>query len=579
MEQTIVLCGLGRMGWRVLEYLQAARLPVVIVDTKCAPDDPRLKGARVINGDCRLREVLEVAGVAQARGVLIITGDDLLNITAMLVVRAINPDVRIVLRMFNQNLMDRLGKAVKNVFALSTSMLTAPVLAVTALTGQGLGTFRLEGVADGRRQVAEVAVGPSSPLQGRTIAAVVGPRHLQVVAHVPSLGPPRFLLEVDPEAALTPGDTLVLCGEPRALAPLLGNGDDEEANMPRWAGWLRRQSRVVRRTLAALELPVLVCTAVLIIVVATSTLVLHFGARKLDVASALLRTVSIMATGASMHEEDYQTTGMKVFVSILRLIGAALLGTFTAIVTNYLLRARLGGALEVSRIPEAGHIVICGLGPVGFRVVEELAASGQPAVVVELAADNRFVATVRRLKVPVVIGDAAVMEVLRQAGAGTARAVIAATNNDLVNLEVALLVRELNPDQRVVLLLSEPQLAAMLREAGNVRLAVSVPILAAPAFVAGLYGDRVQSVFLVRERLLAVIDLVLQAQDSLVGQEVRQIAKDYRLLPVAVLPEKGNPPADVPSARLAAGDRLVAIAALADLERLLSRQPPAQASG
>jgi len=79
--------------------------------------------------------------------------------------------------------------------------------------------------------------------------------------------------------------------------------------------------------------------------------------------------------------------------------------------------------------------------------------------------------------------------VLRQAHASNARAVIAATNNDLINLEVALLVRELNPTQRVVLLLSDQQMAQMLRDAANVQLAVSVPALAAPAFLAGLYGN------------------------------------------------------------------------------------------
>ena len=54
IEQPIILCGLGRIGWRVLEYLQAAGLPVVIVDTRCAADDPRLRGARLVKGDCRI---------------------------------------------------------------------------------------------------------------------------------------------------------------------------------------------------------------------------------------------------------------------------------------------------------------------------------------------------------------------------------------------------------------------------------------------------------------------------------------------------------------------------------------------
>ena len=151
---------------------------------------------------------------------------------------------------------------------------------------------------------------------------------------------------------------------------------------------------------------------------------------------------------------------------------------------------------------------------------------------------------------------------------------IAATTHDLINLETALLVRELNPTQRVVLLLSDPQLAQMLREAANVRLAVSQPGLAAPAFVAGLYGDRVQSVFLVRERLFAVIDLVVQESDALLTSEsVRAAAAVYRLLPVAVRPAKGPPPDSVLAARLAPGDRMAAIIALPDLENLLHRRP------
>ena len=40
-------------------------------------------------------------------------------------------------------------------------------------------------------------------------------------------------------------------------------------------------------------------------------------------------------------------------------------------------------------------------------------------------------------------------------------------------LEIALLVREVNPQQRVVLRMADPHLAQTLREAANVRLALS----------------------------------------------------------------------------------------------------------
>jgi Trk K+ transport system NAD-binding subunit len=570
MDAPIVLCGLGRMGWRLLAHLRAAGLPVVVIDNACRPDDPRLNGARIIVGDFRRRENLEAAGVPRARGVLIVTNDDLVNIAAALTVRTLNPDVRIVLRMFNQNLIGRLGKAVRNVFALSTSLLTAPILAMTALTGQALGAFRVEGPSDGLRQIAEVGVPALSELRGRSVGEAVGKTGALVLAHLPRSGPGRYLGDVDRAVLLDAGDRLVVCGEPRNLATLLSGGRGAGEDEPLWAGLGRRLVRVLHRTLAEIDRAVLVCTLFLLFVIATSSIILHLGVDKYTFPQALLRTVSIMATGADMHEDDYRQGWMKVYVGVLRLAGAALLAAFTAIFTNYLLRARLGGALEVRRIPDGGHVIVCGLGPVGFRVVEELAALKEPVVVIEMSPDNRFLATVRRLGAAVILGDCGVSEVLRQANAASARAVVAATNNDLVNLEVALLVRELNPDQRVVLLQSDPQLAQMLREGANVRLAVSVPALAAPAFVAGLFGDRVQSVLLVGDRLLAVIDLVVQEHDGLRGHTVGQVAKDHRLLPAAVLTPTGDERGG--EAPLEAGDRLVAIVAVADLETLLRRQ-------
>src|SRR5947209_4203763 len=168
MENHFILCGLGRVGWRVLEYLRAAGSPIAVIDNRCPPDDPRLGGVTLISGDCRHQKMLEQAGLAKARGVLILTSDDLVSISTALMVRHLNPTVRVVVRMFNQGLIARLGKAVDNVYALSTSALAAPLLALIARTGEALGTFRLE---DGRQQqVAEWTMPANSPLVGKTVA-------------------------------------------------------------------------------------------------------------------------------------------------------------------------------------------------------------------------------------------------------------------------------------------------------------------------------------------------------------------------------------------------------------------------
>ncbi len=575
VERRFILCGLGKVGARVCEYLRAIGVPVLVVDTQCEPDDPRLGGVPVIKGDCRRQEVLEQAGVSAARGVLILTSDDLINISTALMVRRLNPDVRVVMRMFNQNLLDRLGTAVRNVFVLSTSNLTAPLLALTALTGQALGTFRVEGPNEGRRQIAELAVAAGSPLCGRSVAEVVTPRGALALAHTTSRGERQFLRDVDPQARLSAGDRLVVCGEPRALAPLLNQEAEQAAPHVYWAGFVRRHARVVWRTLSEMDLAVKICLGVFVSVLLVSTLVFHYSVRKDNFARAMFRTVSLMATGADMHMEDLPSDGLKLFASFLRIVGALLTAALTAIVTNYLLRARLGGTLEVRRIPDSGHVIVCGLGNIGFRVCEELVSYGERAVAIEVSTNSRFVATARRLGVAVVVGDATVREVLRQAHAPAARAVVACTNNELGNLEIALLARDLNPTQRVVVRLSDSSLAETLREAASIRLALSVPALAAPAFVAALFGDRVQSVFLVGGRSLVVVELVAAQEDSfLAGRALEALARDYRFLTAGFLPVNGSAKSPPVNRRLEPGDRLTVIIELADLERLLRREEP-----
>ena len=169
------------------------------------------------------------------------------------------------------------------------------------------------------------------------------------------------------------------------------------------------------------------------------------------------------------------------------------------------------------------------------------------------------------------------LEVLRQAHSRSARTVVAATTNDLINLEIALLAHELNPQQRVVLCLADASLAQSLREAANIRFSLSVPALAAPAFVAALFGDRVLSVFLLQSQLLAAVDLIIRAEDHFfVGQTLRAVSVDYRLVPVAVFSPEGTLQHDSLDSSLVDGSRLLAILALHDLERLLRREPSAR---
>ncbi len=571
MERPVVLCGLGRVGWRVLESLRAAGIPVVVIDIKTEPNDPRLAGATAFKGDCRRYELLEQAGIKDARGVVIVTSDDLVNISTALLARKLNPTARIVVRMFNQNLIARFGVAVKNTVALSVSALIAPVMALTAVSGDTLGAFKLD---DGPRQISELVVAGDSELIGKRIAGLAAEHGFTPLAFVPASGGSQFLLSVKSDTALSPGDRLVVCGPPLALQKLLQRLRGDLLPGVQWAGVLRRWFRTTRRTLLEIDLSVKIITLVLFVTLFVSTLVFRFciGTAWGD---GLYQTVSIIATGGELHGEN-KPEWVKVFLSVLKLAGAALIAGFTAILTNYLIRARLGGALEVRHVPDGGHVVVCGLGNVGYRLVQELIAMGERVVAIDKTPDGPFIETVRRMGVPVFVGDVTVPEVLRQVRADSAKAVIAATDSELGNLEIALLVREMNTKQRVVVRLNDPEFAEAAREAANIKNAISAPALAAPAFAAALYGDNMQSLVAAAGRTLVVIDLIVNdLDDHLNGKSLRAFVLDYALLPVALSGQDLN---NVRGYRLKIGDKLTVVAELHDFERLLRFQKPVAAS-
>ncbi|WP_020469018.1 NAD-binding protein [Zavarzinella formosa] len=571
MDGPVILCGLGRLGRRVLECLRATGVPVVVVDSHVRPDDPQLQGIQVILGDCRDRNILTAAGVLTSRGVLLLTSNDLVNFSATLMVRQLAPSVRVVIRLFNQNLLQRLGKTVSNVVPMSVSGMAAPLLALTAATGEVLGTFQ---VGQEQFQAVELTVAENSPLCGLTISDANQIGHYLLISHAIPGRTATFLRDIPLDHRIGMGEKLTIAGRTADLRKLQpSNGKDEDD--VRWAGKLRRFGRICYRTFAELELAVKICSIALFIVVSSSAATYHWGLG-LSWADGLYRTVSVIATGAELGAGDYEGWG-KVFVSTLRIFGTVLVAAFTAILTNFLIRAKLGGVFEVRRIPDSGHVVVIGLGNVGFRAVEELVRLGERPVVIEMKQDDLLVSRCRRSGVPVIIGDGAAPDILKQARVKEARAVICATDNDLLNLEIALLVSEFNPQQRVVVRLGDTALAETARAAAGVKMALSLPDLAAPAFAAGLLGDRVSTMFQSAGRTMAVVEFNITNADDhqFIGHSLKALAIDYGFLPVEVFDETGAiREYRHANQQVRVGERLLVILPISALDRISRRIQP-----
>lgn len=134
MHDHVVVCGLGHVGYRVVEALERLGVPVLAIERK---EEGFLESVRALDvpvmvGDARRDELLIEAGIERARAVVCATNDDLANLEVALDSKRMNPKIRVVMRMFDQRLANKVGGALDLDETFSTSALVAPLVALQA---------------------------------------------------------------------------------------------------------------------------------------------------------------------------------------------------------------------------------------------------------------------------------------------------------------------------------------------------------------------------------------------------------------------------------------------------------------
>lgn len=215
------------------------------------------------------------------------------------------------------------------------------------------------------------------------------------------------------------------------------------------------------------------------------------------------------------------------------------------------------------------HIILCGLGHVGYRILERLLQWNLDVVVIEKNDGSQFLQRVQQLKVPVLLMDARQEESLEAAGLHHARTLVIATNDDLANVEIALDARRLNPGIRVVLRMFDEQIANKLRDAFNLEVAFSSAAAAAPLVAASVLDLDILGNFTLDGRELFTAKIVVDSGGALTGQTVAEIVHEHQVM---VLSRKcGDAPSHfgpAPTEQLKVGDILVIHGELGTLRKL-----------
>jgi Trk K+ transport system NAD-binding subunit len=336
-----------------------------------------------------------------------------------------------------------------------------------------------------------------------------------------------------------------------------------------WKRYLLAQWRDVRVLIRQFSVPLLMLLlSVLAGGLLFDLLYTHAEIEDLSYAEAVYAIYSMIFFGESVPFP--RTWYLQVFFFVMPIVGLGLIvqGVIQFGVMLFNKSAREDEWQVAIASTYRDHVVVAGIGRLGYRIVQELLDSGEGVVGIEIDPNGEFVQRVMDLKVPVVFGDATRPDVLRQAGVEHAISVVPGTQNDLTNLEIALVARELQPGLHVVLRMFDYDMAQKVARGFNIQTAFSTSALAAPAFARAATRADVTHAFYVGDELLNVGELTVRPGSALIGQQVCDLEHE---LDFSIILHRRDRHVDMhpdPGTTLAAGDHLCVFASLDVLNHL-----------
>ncbi len=177
--------------------------------------------------------------------------------------------------------------------------------------------------------------------------------------------------------------------------------------------------------------------------------------------------VAITVSTVGFSEEFALSTAGQMWTILIIVMGLGLV-LYTAVSSiEYLIdldeaRRRRKMETEIARL--SNHVILCGWGRVGRGTWHALNARNIPSVVIEFDGDRAEAG--RSSGALVIHGDATHNDVLELAGIESAQSLIACVADDSDNLVIALSVKALRPELRVVCRATELESERKLRLAG-----------------------------------------------------------------------------------------------------------------
>ena len=548
-----IICGLGSLGQHSIVNLKKFdhdpfEVQITAIDQQPiydweTDDIPHRLVVPPIVGDCRREEVLRSAGITKSRAILIVTSDESVNVECAIAARRLNPDIQIILRSSRHSLNDLLARQLGNFVALDATELPAMTFALAGLGDDTVSVFtigrhrfrvvdRLVTAGDlqfDRQPVRQLhrplfrlldltpVDSPKQPMGWATTASSVFHRWQPYVQVSPGDRVAYIELEKVPETV----------SKGNWFAGLFQELSDIKSDSARRIAKLRRASEESLSRVAAIAFSIAIILWLIGTVLLKTTVPDVSWTRAISAgATLLLGGYGDVFGGLGTTKAPGWVMLTCLLITIVSLAGV--LGVF-GLLAERLLNSRYDFLQKQPRLPRSNHVVVIGLGRIGRKVTRLLLDLNQSVVAINQEPHPELLG-----QLPLLIGN--IIEEMPTANITTAKSIIAVTNDQMLNLEVALLAAEKNlmtgrtfsPVVRTRNQEFSENLAALMPNAQT----FCPYALSAEAFAGAAFGENILGLFRLSGQTILIVEYNISWGDTLAGRPLAKIAYGYGVVPI-----------------------------------------------
>ncbi|MGE5473129.1 MAG: potassium channel family protein [Ignavibacteriales bacterium] len=536
----VIICGSGNVTIKVLEEFLKIKEDIVLITSEVKKQDEKFIKAnniKVIIGDARSDEVLIEAGTDSAKAMIVIMKDEVTSVEISLKAKEINPNILITVRMFDEFLADKITAG----FGID-KVLCTPALASLGFVSAVLSDKICEYIKFDKKNLFlyKSTINKKSLLLNKTVRECRNELRIEPVYiekeeknvsilsdddYRFNLGDKVLLFSTNIDFLKEKKEDMLSIEKKTSLIGVLVDNFQEA---------FFKVTHAIKKVPNAIKLLILIFSLFILV----SVWVFH----KTQNWSIIDSLYFVIATCATVGYGDFNLKDaapwVKFFDCMVILSGAALIGCFFSLLAEMVLNNKFEQYFGINKTKLRNHIIVAGMGRLGYRIADSLNAIGEKVIVIEKKTESEKLAVMKR-KMPVIIGDARDIKVLKRVAIERAKALVAVTDDDLVNLGIALHAKDIKRSIRTVIRVVDTDFGRRIKNNYNVDRVLSSSQLIASTFTVGLIDIDVIKSFWWQGMHMVILKKRINKDSEIRMMTKKEVIKKYKIIPLIVKNKSG----------------------------------------